>query len=284
SGVWIAEIMNWTGQVIVCPRSNLEELAKREEAKRTGIYCLTGTDPEQTTKQRVYVGEADSILYRLKEHLRDEKKDFWERTVLVSSKDLNLTKAHVRYLEARVLQLTKSANRANLANGTAPDPPMLPESDIADMEYFIDQLELIFPVLGFQFLKQKQEVFSQITTMVAPQVQFVMKQRKAEATAVEFEGEFLVLKGSKARVQGTKSWDGYIALRDQLVEDQKLILSADSEFYEFTENVPFSSPSAAATIVAAHNMNGRAVWYVKDSKKTYGEWLEEKISDSEQLN
>ena len=38
SGILSAEIINWTGSVLVSPRSNLSDLAKREEVRRTGIY------------------------------------------------------------------------------------------------------------------------------------------------------------------------------------------------------------------------------------------------------
>ena len=39
SEILTAEIINWTGKIIVAPRSMLAELAKREEVKRTGDYC-----------------------------------------------------------------------------------------------------------------------------------------------------------------------------------------------------------------------------------------------------
>ncbi len=52
-------------------------------------------DPDSPTKDRVYVGEGDNVLTRLVKHEGDESKDYWTRSV-VSSKDENLTKAHVR--------------------------------------------------------------------------------------------------------------------------------------------------------------------------------------------
>src|SRR5262245_52655579 len=116
SGVWTAEIMNWTGKFLVAPRSQLAQLGSREEAKRTGIYLLVGPDPENTNRERVYVGESDNVLDRLKQHNNDEKKGFWTRTVVVVGKDENLTKSHVRYLESRLIALTKQANLATLDN------------------------------------------------------------------------------------------------------------------------------------------------------------------------
>lgn len=102
TGILTAEIMNWTGHVLVAPRSRLAEALQRGEATRTGVYFLVGDDPEQPTKSRVYVGEGDIVAERIKSHAKDEQKEFWTRACLVTSKDLNLTKAHVRYLESRL--------------------------------------------------------------------------------------------------------------------------------------------------------------------------------------
>src|SRR3954463_3936473 len=100
NGILTAEIINWTGKVVVAPRAQLDQLASRPEARRTGLYLLIGTDPESPTRDLVYVGEGDSVFERLLKHNRDEGKDFWSQTVLVISKDENLTKSHVRYLES----------------------------------------------------------------------------------------------------------------------------------------------------------------------------------------
>ena len=128
TGPMVAEIINWTGQVVLVPRAQLHELAKREELQRTGVYCLVGPDAEQS-RDRVYIGEADDVFTRLKTHDRDEKQEFWTRAVTITSKDQNLTKAHARFLESRLIELAKRANKAILTNGTSPGPNSLPESD-----------------------------------------------------------------------------------------------------------------------------------------------------------
>lgn len=143
--------MNWTGKVTVGPRSGLADLARRAEVKRTGVYLLVGPDPDSPTKDTAYVGEGDNVLTRMVTHDSDESKDFWTRTVVVTSKDENLTKTHIRYLESRLLKVISDANRASLSNGTNPSPPPLPEPDVADMESFLEHVQLVLPVLGFAF-------------------------------------------------------------------------------------------------------------------------------------
>jgi predicted GIY-YIG superfamily endonuclease len=130
-GLRTAEIMNWTGKMLVFPQSQLADFLGRAEAKRTGIYILAGDDPNDPSKERVYIGESDDVYERLKQHAKDVNKDFWSRTVVVVSKDENLSKAHVRYLESRLIALTAQAKRAVMANGNSGAPVSLAESDIA---------------------------------------------------------------------------------------------------------------------------------------------------------
>jgi len=112
--------------VLVAPRSQLDQLSKREEVRRTGVYLLVGPDPGDPSRRLVYVGESDNVLKRLLSHNRKDAKDFWERTVVIVSKDENLTKSHVRYLESRLIKMAQDARRANLTNNTAPGRPRCP--------------------------------------------------------------------------------------------------------------------------------------------------------------
>ncbi len=151
NGVLTAEIMNWIGKVVVAPRARLPDLVARTEVSRTGVYILSGADPQDRDRTMVYIGESDNVRDRLVQHNKDDSKDFFSRIFVVVSKDENLTKAHVRYLEGRLIELTKLANRAKLANSTAPGFELLPESDRSDMEFFVEQIALVLPVLGYEF-------------------------------------------------------------------------------------------------------------------------------------
>ena len=281
TGILTAEIINWTGSVLVSPRAQLSELAKREEVRRTGIYCLVGPDPDNPLRDIVYIGEGDNVLKRLVKHDKDESKEFWTRCVVVISKDQNITKSHGRYVESRLITMVQRAGRAKLNNGTAPPLPQLPESDVADMEYFIEQLEIVFPVLGFNFLQPKPVLTTEgtVSNDDAHSPLFTLNVVGAEARAKELNGEFVVLKGSTARIEGRSSWTSYKSLREQLVEDKILTLDDAQEFYIFQEDVAFSSPSAGAAIVNAGNMNGRTAWKVEATGQTYQQWYEEKLVD-----
>jgi Domain of unknown function (DUF4357) len=281
NGVLTAEIINWTGKVIVAPRSRLADLARRDEVRRTGVYFLIGPDPDTPNRNRVYIGEGDNVIKRLAAHDKDESKDFWTKAALVTSKDENLTKSHGRFLESRLIAMAGLAGRATVTNGTAPAAPPLPEPDQADMEFFIRQIQMVLPVLGIDVLQPRPS-----SAVIEPGREespvFSWSIKEASARAMEIDGEMIVLKGSTARKQGIESWTSYKALRDQLVESGKLVSGSDPNLLVFTEDVEFASPSAAAAVVAAGNTNGRKSWRIVDTKETYGDWQERKLKQAEE--
>jgi hypothetical protein len=280
NGLITAEIMNWTGKFTVVPRSQLVDLAKRDEVKRTGVYFLTGSYTKDPTQEMVYIGESDNIWNRLAQHNKDSDKDFWEKTVIVTSKDENLTKAHVRYLESRLIRVTSEAKRALLANGTNPDTTTLPEPDVADMEYFLEQIQMILPVLGFTFANPLPKVTTspqgkadKVTSPV-----FCFTYAGTNAKAQEINGEFVILQGSSARKKHTDSLaSSYKDIRNKLVKDGSLVDSSSPEFWIFTQNVPFQSPSTAANIVGGASLNGRLHWKVEGTMTSYADWQNQQV-------
>ncbi len=283
TGIITAEIMNWTGHVLVTPRSRLAEALQRGEATRTGVYFLVGDDPEQPSKSRVYIGEGDSVVDRIKSHSKDGQKDFWTRACLVTSKDTNLTKAHVRYLENRFVELTKLADRANVANGNEPARKSLPESDIADMEFFIDQVQVVLPVVGFDFLRPKAHVqianaIEEVPIGTGTRLDLVMTSGKYgyEARAIELDGEVTVLAGSRGTTESFVT-NIYASLRQQLMNDGRLVPTDNPRFVEFAEDVTFASPSAAAAVITNRNTNGRTAWRLVGTGQTLKEWQDSQL-------
>ena len=100
SGFRHAEIMGWTGQALSVPRNRVKELADWEESQKPGVYFLFGVDAD-TGNDAVYIGEAEQVSNRIYQHLSG--KDFWNEAICFTNKDENLTKAHVKYLESRLV-------------------------------------------------------------------------------------------------------------------------------------------------------------------------------------
>ena len=295
TGTLVAEVGNWTGKVVVVPRAQLGDLAKRPELKRPGVYLLAGPDPESPSRELVYVGESEDVLRRLKdEHVFDQSKDFWSRTAIVVSKDDNLTKVHVKYLESRLMELVLAAGRARLHNGKASGRPALSEADRVDVETFLEHIQLVLPILGFGFTLPKPVVgvakagaaavvsgegVGTVMTKGASPVFFMKKRSGAQARAQLVNEGFVVFKGSLARKVGVPSWTFYKDLRAELVEGGKLVESPDDpELLVFTDDVVFSSPTGAATVVIAADCSGLDEWLEEGTGRRYREWQAEQLA------
>jgi hypothetical protein len=133
-GLQIVEKSNWSGIGVQCSRAQYPSVQTRKEFSGPGVYALIGRT-ESGNQPAIYIGEADVARSRLNQHVKGE--DFWTRFVLFASKDANLNKAHVRYLESRLVKLARDAKNAEVLNGNMPATPQLSESDLADMESFL---------------------------------------------------------------------------------------------------------------------------------------------------
>ena len=247
-----AELSNWTGKAVAGPRSEFVEVIKREEGGKTGVYFLTGDDPE-TGRAAVYIGEAESIKDRVKAHLA---KDFWNKIVYFTSKDDNLTKSHIRYLEGKLIREARSVGRAVVMNGQS-SGAKLPESDREDMEVFLEKINQLLPPLGIELLvpvASKTETDKEKETLYC-------KIKGLKATGHLSPNGFLVLEGSQAVLNEHKSIKKYPwphNLRKNLKDEGAL--SIENEYLLFTRDVDFSSPSAAAAVVHGGHVNGLIAW------------------------
>jgi hypothetical protein len=237
-GLTTAEITNWTGHVFSARRSDLADLLKRDEAQRAGAYVLPGDDEAAIGNTRCYIGEADVIANRLRGHHRD--KDFWDwdRVVVITSKDANLTKAHGRYLESRLIDLATSAGRVTLENRTAPTVPALPEADASDMDYFLAQLQIVLPVLGVNAIRVPQPkplIPSPGETAESPIFHLRNAKVGVDARAQQIDGEFTMLAGSSVvaswhgvgkAASTKKAYASYRGQHEQLIADEAIAVEA----------------------------------------------------------
>ncbi|WP_018878680.1 GIY-YIG nuclease family protein [Thioalkalivibrio sp. ALE28] len=291
-GLLTAEIMNWTGHVLTGPRGKLSELVQRPECGRTGVYFLVGPDAENSARPQVYIGESDDVGKRLKQHNRTEEqggKDFWEKVCLITSKDQNLTKAHVKVLESLLIQQAQRVGRCTLVNGTRHDYIGLPEADQADMAFFLEQIRTVLPVLGFEFLRDSSRPPSKDVVAGAlvaspdedtsPRFRLMLPKHGITAFGQEVEGEFFVLEGSQARAEWVGPAHGYQRLHQQLCEEGVVVEGGDG-ILQFARDYAFSSPSAAAAMVSGRTANGRVEWRREETGQSYGEWQEQLVAEA----
>ena len=251
-GLRTAEISNWSGKAIAAPRTEIDLLLCRDQTEKAGVYILLGSDPT-TNRAQAYIGEAEIIRERLKQH---KSKEFWVSAIVFVSKDENLTKAHVRYLESRILAEATEVKRFALLQNQA-GGSRLPESDREDMEVFLARIRQLLPVLGSDILSP----IAQVTSNGFQTGVLFCRMKGAVAKGQRTSTGFVVSEGSTAVLEerpSAKSYPYVTAQRTQLIAEKTLL--EKSGFLVFAKDVEFSSPSAAAAVIHGGSANGLISW------------------------
>lgn len=285
TGLRKATIHGWTGLLFVSGASAFGDLTARAEVDRTGVYILSGPDPDKPGVTRVYIGSGNSVSERIEQSAK--KREFWETAITVTTSDDDLSKGHAEYLEAGLIRLTAQAGRVTLDNGTQPDTDRrrLPEADVANMEQFLSNLKIILPVIGLDMLKPQPRAVTQVAKpadeRTVKEVHFEIRHKSGvQATAVEEDGEFVVLEGSEALIGTGYVQQSYGGLKDKMIAEGALVAHTTDRM-RFAKPWPFSSPSAAAAIVLDRNANGRLEWKVRGAPLNYHEWQQAQAGGSE---
>lgn len=252
-GLRIVDRFNASARAVVFPRALLPQVKNRPELQQTGVYLLLGPRPDGEG-DLLYVGEGDPILPRLQDH--QSKKDFWTRAIGFVAVGGLLNKAHVQFLEARLIALARAAKRVPLDNSNSPGEPTLSEADRADMEVFLAHMLGMLPVLGVHAFESAPAVTAQANPVLS------CKGKGVLASGYESSQGFVVKTGSQAVADSVPSVKqhvrGMFDLRQELVANGVLVL-ADG-LYRFTQDYSFSSPSTAAAVVLGRSANGRVEW------------------------
>lgn len=253
-----AEISNWTGKAVAAPPTELDELLAREELDKAGVYILIGSDP-LTNAHRAYIGEAEVIRERLRQH---RSKEFWVSAIVFVSKDENLTKTHVRYLESRLLAEAAKVNKFKVEQNQS-SGAKLPESDREDMEVFLARIRQLLPVLGSDILSP----ISQPDAKAQRGGVLRCRMKGAEGRGQRTPNGFVVFHGSTAVLEERPPMEKYpyvMAQRKQLIAEG--VLTEKDGFLLFTKDTEFSSPSAAAAVIHGGSANGLIAWKTDDGK------------------
>lgn len=261
SGPRYYELVNWTGQALQIPLNRIKDLVSGDwpEFQSPGVYLVRGQSEEG--HPRLYIGESEDVAKRVQAHpsgLGFEISDI----LLFSSKDQNLSKSHVLWLEIQLIQRIKKAKRITLSNTKQPPLKELSRAEEATMKEFISNLELVAQTAGFAyFTKVISKSNRKKTTLYLS-----MPQVGVKATATRTDEGFLVLAGSEASENVSSALSkGYASQREELIDKGVLEDAKDGKLV-FTADCAFASPSAAAATIAGGPRSGPENW--KDESGT----------------
>jgi hypothetical protein len=260
TGIRYAESVNWTGHAIACPRARLGELQQWLEAAKPGVYFLF-EGRFFDTKPIAYIGESENVKERLISH--DRNKEFWSEVVIFTSKDENLTKAHIKYLESRLVDLSKTADRYQLENGNTPPESSLPRADKDAMEEFIDNIRMVLGVLGYSILEpilRSSPTGSSIQKSIDSLTQeLFFKVHNISAKGLVTDEGFVIKKGSQLSKENQSSMQvSLVNLKAGLLA--KGMLKDEKTFLLVVEDVLVSSSSYAGALVSGRSCSGPQSW------------------------
>ena len=208
----------------------------------------------------VFILGKQRLKNRPKSHLSNSEKDFVEFVAFIS-KDEMLTKAHIKYLESKIISLAREAKSAEIDNDKNPELAALNEADRSDMEYYLEQIKLILLVVNFMFLVPSvyKSDDHKLTQTIDDSRMYYLKSKLADARLLETEEGFVILENSQClkQVQSSMS-EGYRKLRERPIETK--VLMDDGSMFVFKENAIFSSISAAATVILGRSAAGPIEW------------------------
>lgn len=261
-------LANWTGIAYKIPRTDIEQCKDREDLKQSGVYFLFGVSDE-SGENVVYIGQAgerkngEGILYRLQEHKRNPDKDYWTEAVVFTTANNSFGPTEISYLEHRFCKLAMDAKRYKVKNGNEPTPGHITEEKECELEEFIEYAKIIMGTLGHRIFIPHQGTLidmEEVPKINSPEQVLHLKHTKVKATGLRTSDGFVVLQGSQVVANETKSCPGTIRNLRQKYADK---ITADGKL---TEDIGFSSPSAAAGFVTYSSVNGMIVWVSDDGK------------------
>lgn len=249
NGRWICELSNWTGFAYKIPRNMIKESEKRNELSAPGVYFLFGHD-DVKDKPLIYIGEAEDIIKRLKQHL--ERKDNWNEAIAFISKDTNLNKAHIKYLENRFYNIAKDCDRYSIDNSNTPTKSSVSEAEQAELEEFIYNAKILINALGhkaFEYFSEKHTAEPEDNPI------FSVSAGKGKAYGTATSDGFVLLKGSSIHEISAESLTSGTKKK---VEQSR----ASGEIKDGILQVDklFSSSSAAAAFAVGYSISGPQQW------------------------
>ncbi|MGB7978504.1 MAG: GIY-YIG nuclease family protein [Chlamydiales bacterium] len=246
-GLKIIEKSNWSGCGLSLPRASFSKHKQRLEFQKPGIYFLIG---DLDVEPKMYIGEGDPLLNRILSH--SQNKNFWDLLIAFTSKDQNLNKSAIQYLEAHLIQLAHNTGRFSVMNEKNPREPSLSEMDRAVCDGYLRELLLCLPLLGINLSREPAGCH--------PANKLFIRAKNLNASGSESPEGFLVHKESQATfIEAPSIPPGIKALRSTLIE-RGILTKLETNTFKFSQNYLFSSPSTASSVILGRSSNGRLEW------------------------
>lgn len=253
-----AELSNWNGMAVKIPRVELSS-CNNDDITKPGVYFLFCKEDDGSDS--VYIGEAENVQERLKQHVRDYQSDketyYWNTAVIFVGRDLN--KAMIRNLENQFVQIARESKRYLVLTKNTYQNTVLKDSQKAVMEEFIDNVKTLINALGYKVLEPLVQA-DLSSRKIDDEVLYITSGSVNARGMVTSEG-FVVLSGTTVNETTAQSLSpGMLKLRKDLLDSTKV------ENLTTIEDILFSSSSAAADFVLGYSASGPRSWKAKNGR------------------
>ncbi len=157
--------------------------------------------------------------------------------MVFNSKDENLNKAHVRFLEYSIYSAALAAKRCRLENTNIPSCPAIAEAEQAVMVEFLENLKVLVGTMGYKIFEPLRGPSSKCA-----KVYHISAALGAKAQALITTEGVVVTEGSEAAISCVPSIaPATVALREKLIKEGVKGFSANVrtifDFFEFETEI-----------------------------------------------
>ena len=253
-GIITASLSNWNGVCIKAPRSEIPR-KDYEELDAPGVYFLVCTDTDDG-QDAVYIGEAENVRARLKLHIQDYSSGretyYWQNAVVFTGSELN--KTLIRYLEHNLTMKAKAAKRYIVLTKNTYSKTVIKRHEKAAMDEFIDNIQILLSALNYRIIDPLYLSNEEDTSVNEDFLYFSVKAYFGKGYFTTDE-KFVLKAGANISPFESKSCPASISKRRKNAVESGLLKD-----WVTTEDMLFSSSSAAAAFILGYPFNGPKNW------------------------
>lgn len=226
--------------------------------KAIELFLVNGTADSLITAELSNWNVKERLVQHLRDYQSEKEKYYWSTAVIFIGRDLN--KALIRYLENRFVEIARSSKRYLVLTKNTYRNTVMKESQIAVMEEFVDNVKVLINALGYKVLEPFAQVESS-STKTDDEILYLSTGSASASGKVTTEG-FVVFVGAaineKTSVKSLSA--GMQKMRQKIFDSEKVVNLTT------TEDILFSSSSAAADFILGYSVSGPQTWKTKDGR------------------
>jgi len=148
-GVISIEDSSWnSGEMYSAPRESVEDLLKTDACNKFGVYFLLSQD-------MVYIGQSSDLSKRITQHTIG--KEWWTSVVILTTKDDNLTRTDIDYLEYVLIEKAMKTGRLDCDNKKKGNPPKVDKFRRVFLQQYLDEAMFLMNLIGINVFSEKNE-------------------------------------------------------------------------------------------------------------------------------